>query len=342
MRPGRRMDELHGPWREPGWRATMRSPADRLTCRFPAGIIGRKSMRTMPAALTYCDARDTLRWYTPLPKNGKHGSAMLHLYIPVPSELGYLSWGRRYYGEPSLAPRGHEGWHYFMVLDGNPKLVVGGREVATRPGFVSIGDPVCPIGHSDAPGRSCKMLTWIWRLPSAHSALRPAQGENLLLSLEPDQIRRLKALHLQCRAAVAESNERSILQLRAARLLLDLCLLESLGCRRESNEAIRLDLAVNYLRNHVSEQPIVRSLCEYLQVSKASLNRLFQKHTSKSPREYAQDLRMHWAREQLADRRISVKSISCALGYRHLPDFSRAFRRYFGISASDAPNRDAG
>lgn len=280
-------------------------------------------------------SRPTRDWYTPPPKNGKHGNAMVRLFGPSPCELGYLSWGRRYYGEPPLAPRTHEGWHYFVVLQGNPTLTINGEEIETHPMLVSIGDPDCAIGHSDAAGRSCQMLTWIWRSPPSHSALRPPKGGAIRLTLAPGQIRRLQQLHRQCREAVADSNERGMLELKASRLLIDLALVQAFEHRRPPDESMRLELAVQYLRNHVADATVVPRLCEYLQVSRPALTRLFRKHLGKSPRAFAQDLRMQWAREQLAEPATSVKSVSYALGYRHLADFSRAFKNHFGVVASN-------
>lgn len=275
--------------------------------------------------------RDT--WIGPIPKNGKHGTALVRLSRPQPFELSYLSWGRRHYGEPAIGPTIHEGWHYFMVLAGTPTLVVNGKRILTGPGTISIGDPNCPIGHWDEPGRACEILTWIWRTPPTHSALQPPKDGCLMLSLEADRIRRLKHLHFQCRDAVADSDERSMLQLRASRLLLDLCLVEAHEHRRVPEADLRFNLAVQYLRNHVGERQTINGLCEYLQVSKASLYRLFQEHMGKGPRAFAQELRMQWAREQLGGK-CSVKSVAFALGYRHSPDFSRAFKQYFGTTAS--------
>jgi AraC family transcriptional regulator of arabinose operon len=291
-------------------------------------------MGSFSAASPLRAARDPRDWYTPLPKNGKHGSPLLRLFGAAPSELGYLSWGRRYYGEPPLPPRTHEGWHYFVVADGRPKLLVDTESVPTQPGTVSIGDPECPIGHRDEPGTACQMMTWIWRTPPSHSALRPPKSGCLRLELDPSQLRRLKHLHTQCRQAVADSNEQGMVQLRAARLYLDLCLLEALQHRPQPDERMRLDLAIQYLRNHIRDSSILPGLCEYLQVSKASLNRLFRKHTNKSPRAFAQELRMDWAHKQLSDPKKSVKAVAYELGYRHSPDFSRAFKHHFGISPS--------
>lgn len=282
----------------------------------------------------FSDPREV--WYTPPPKSGKHGGPFARLFRPQPFELGYLSWGRRHYGEPPLPERKHEGWHYFVVLSGSPTLVVADELVHQQAGSASLGDPNCPIGHWDQPGRACQILTWIWRSPPTHSALRPAPGSRLNFVLQPDQLRRLRQLHQQCRDAVADSNERSMLQLRAARIMLDLCFLESLEHQAAADTSMRINLAIQYLRNHVGKQTIMRDLCEYLQVSKASLYRLFHEHTGKGPRAYAQHLRMQWAREQLSLPNRSVKSVAYELGYRHPPDFSRAFKLHFGISATDA------
>ncbi|HZZ57576.1 MAG TPA: AraC family transcriptional regulator [Opitutaceae bacterium] len=281
-------------------------------------------------------------WYTPLPKSGKHGNALVRMFPPSPSELGYLSWGRRYYGEPPLPPRTHEGWHYFVVLQGTPILTMNGKEIETPPRLVSIGDPECALGHSDRPGRSCQMLTWIWRSPPSHSALRPPRGGALRLELGAAQVRRLQQLHRQCREAVADPNERGLLQLRAARLLIDLTLLQAREHHGEPDDATRIALAIEYLRHHVADASAVTQLCEYLQMSRPALTRLFRRHTGKNPRAFAQDVRMQWAREQLAERSTSVKSVGFALGYRHLADFSRAFKNHFGVVASDVGRPGSG
>jgi len=249
-------------------------------------------------------------------------------------ELRYLSWGYRWYGDVPIESSSHDGWHYFMVLEGSPTLLVRERILRMHPGMVSICHPECPVGHRDQPKQRCCILTWIWRSQPTHSALRPNPGDFLKISLDKDLLRRLKNLHTQCREAVAHANERSMLQLHAARLQLDLCLLEAREHRQTADENFRFNLAMEYLRNHLDEPEPIKHLCEYLQISGASLKRLFHEHTGKSPRAFALDWRMRWAREQLLPAQASVKSVAYALGYRHPNDFSRAFKRYYGLTAS--------
>jgi AraC-like DNA-binding protein len=272
--------------------------------------------------------------YRAAPKGGKHGSPRMRLRRPAPCELSYLSWGSRHYGEPALEPRKPDGWHYFMVLAHRPTLIVGGREIVTWPGMINIADPDCTIGHRDEPGAVCQMLTWIWRTAPSHSALRPENGGSLRLTLAPEQIRRLNRLHIQCRKAAMESDERGELRLRSNRLLVDLCLLEACEPQRTPDARIQVGIAIEYLLSHFKHQDPIQDLCDYLRVSKSSLCRLFNRYTGKSPRTYAHELRMQWARDRLLGSHESVKSVAYSLGYLHVPDFSRAVKQHFGVPAS--------
>lgn len=266
------------------------------------------------------------------------------LYRPLPSELSYLSWGHRRYGDTPVAAAMHEGWHYFLVLHGSPRLVFEDTAIQAPRGTLCLSHPDCVIGHDDQKGAGCEMLTWIWRTAPTHSALRPLAGEHLLLQLTEAQIRLLRRLHAQSREAVAGSNERSTLQLSSARLQLDLSLLEAFEPESGADGNFRVELAIGYLRNHMSERPSLKSLCDYLQVSEASLKRLFHQHTGKSPRDFVQEWRMAWARDHLLPNEGSVKSAAYALGYRHPADFSRAYKAHFGRLASEAckaPTRTA-
>lgn len=274
-------------------------------------------------------ARDYCRGCPP-----RSGHAFARLYKAEPFELSYLSWGYRQFGDGPVAPNMHEGWHYFVVLSGTPDLLVADKVIRTKPGMISVAHPDCPIGHSDKPSRRCKMLTWIWRAPPTHSALCPAPGEHFTLMLDKAELKRLSMLHLQCRDAVASSDERCALQLRCARLQTDLLLLESLEHRRVANRSFRMSFAIDYIHNHLADHQPIRSLCEYLNISEATLRRLFHEHAGKSPRDFAQECRMRWARERLLPTERTVKSVAYALGYRHPADFSRAFKRVYRENAS--------
>jgi AraC-like DNA-binding protein len=249
-------------------------------------------------------------------------------------ELNYLSWGYRWYGSTPIAPSRHGGWHYFVSLEGGHDLLIEGRTLRTRPGLVCITHPDCPIGHFDRPNHRCRILTWIWRTPPTHSALLAPQGSFLRLHLSKNQLRRIEGIHGSCHNAVAVANERSKLELHGMRIQLDLALLEAREHSGAADGDFRFNLAVEYLRNHLDEQKPVKSLREYLQISEASLKRLFHERAAKSPRAFALDWKMQWAHAQLSAGEQSVKAVAYALGYKHANDFSRAFKRHQGFEAS--------
>lgn len=263
------------------------------------------------------------------------GHPLCWIFRAAPFELAYLSWGNRWYGDAPAIPRAHDGWHYFIALEGTPDLSVDGRRVMRTPrGTGIICDPDCVVGHYDEPGKRCAMLTWVWRTPPAHSALRPPPEGFLRFNFDPALLRQLKKLQEQCRRAVARTDEASVLQLRSARLQLDLLMLQGRMQRGAPEGDFRINLATDFLRSHLSEPEPVKQLCEHLHVSEASLKRLFHEHTGKSPRAFVSAWRMQWAHEQLAGAKNSVKSVAYALGYRHANDFSRAFKRHYGLAAT--------
>jgi AraC-like DNA-binding protein len=252
---------------------------------------------------------------------------------PESFDLGYLAWGYRWFGTSPIEPSRHGGWHYFMVLEGSPTLLVGTRRIRTAPGRAYLADPECPIGHIDQGNRRSRIVVWIWRSPPVHSRIRPPPGGYLAIALNRRSMSRLEPLREECHRAVAAADEVGQLTLRSARIQLDLLLAGALGAHQEPNGHFRFNLATTFLRNNLNKATPVGDLCDYLHVSAASLKRLFQEQAGENPRSFHLGLKMAWARERLPLPGASVKAVAYALGYRHSNDFSRAFRRRCGIGA---------
>lgn len=69
-------------------------------------------------------------------------------------------------------------------------------------------------------------------------------------------------------------------------------------------------------------------------VSYEHLSRVFRKHQGSSPAGYVQRLRMNKATELLCDSGFSVSAAALEVGYRDLYTFSKAFKRFHGLSPS--------
>src|ERR1041385_4134877 len=189
------------------------------------------------------------------------GHPLCWLFRAAPFELAYLSWGNRWYGDAPANPTAHDGWHYFVALEGAPELSINGRCIMrTTRGTAVICDPDCIVGHFDDPGKRCQMLTWVWRTPPAHSALRPLPEGFRQFSLGPGVLRQLKKLHETCRKAFAHDTESDLLQLRTARLQLDLLMLEGRTERAASDRDFRINLATEFLRQHLDKPEPVKQL----------------------------------------------------------------------------------
>jgi transcriptional regulator GlxA family with amidase domain len=80
---------------------------------------------------------------------------------------------------------------------------------------------------------------------------------------------------------------------------------------------------MRWLREHPEARAPSAGLCDYLQISPATLNRLFQKELGHGPREEALRLRLAEARRLIKEERWSVKAAAYHLGYKHPNDLSR-------------------
>lgn len=254
---------------------------------------------------------------------------------PAGWELLYLGWGRRWFGDNPIPPAMHEGWVYCAILEGTPRAVINGAARKTGAGHVFIFHPDCAYGWRDQPAASCRMLSWLWRTPPAHSALLPKPGGYKRLTVGEDGLHPLGAIHAACQREVGVPSELAFLGLKRARLDLDICLARALNRKAPADTNYRVNLAIQFLRHNPAELEPVKKLCEYLQVSPSTLKNLFQTHCGQSPQAFALEQRMKLAHARLAAGEASVKEVAYALGYRHPNDFSRAFKRFFGVTAKN-------
>lgn len=254
------------------------------------------------------------------------------------SDLLYLGWGRRYHGRNSPPPYKHPGWQYIFLLSGSPIYLVNETSFKATPKSLIIIHPECAFGATDTPSGCCSWLLWLWQSPPPPSVIVPVGGYTML-SPSTDEISVLKQLHTSCRLEVSAPDAFTSEILQSYRRNLDILIARhSSRPDSKSKDAYFVEMAVNWLRlNPTSRQPIP-SLCEYLQISAASVSRLFHRHLKESPARYHQRLRMHWAREQIQIHQKSAKEVAYSLGFHHPGDFSRAYKRMFKHSPSDDRN----
>ena len=244
-------------------------------------------------------------------------------------DLVYLAWGERRYGETPLREEARGDWLYCCPKSGCPFYVREGRRSALPAGTMLIVAPGCPVGFQDERGRRCEIRTWVWRSAPLFPVLHPPEGGCLRVELGAEQRREVSTLALLSRREVQTPDPLSKEALRILHERLDLCLAREMsgGANSPALAGQRLELALRWLREHPGELSPSGRLCEYLQVSPATLHRLFVRHLGHGPREEALRLRQAEAERLIEEEGWSVKAAAFHLGYRHANDLSRAMAR---------------
>ena len=92
-------------------------------------------------------------------------------------------------------------------------------------------------------------------------------------------------------------------------------------------------IAIDYLnKNYTDPTCNIVELCNRLGVSRSFLYSLFRKNTKISPQKYLMQLRMEAAKKELLNTTHNLKEISKKVGYGDEFTFSKAFKRYSGVS----------
>jgi AraC-like DNA-binding protein len=251
-------------------------------------------------------------------------------------DLQYLSWGKRRFGESGVPISFHHGWVYCLVLQGNPILQFVSRAVRVQPGQILVLGPDCASGWAAATVESvAELLTWVWNGAPRCPGLGPTGDGVQTFTADRALIRTLQQIHSLCRRELEKPDALSALALEELRFRMDVAISRFKAPNPSAPEpALRLELALRWLAQNVRERIPVAPLCEYLQVSPVTLNRLFRTHLHESVTAYHTRIRMEWASQSLKRDGVAVKEVAYELGYLHANDFSRAFKKFTGCNPS--------
>lgn len=247
-------------------------------------------------------------------------------------DLLSLTWGR--HGQ-NVRPLNCHGWIYAFIHKGPRMLQLAKSAVRLPAGQLIIVDPTCVCGVNDASGTS-ELLTWFWASAPRCEECTPPAGGFRLFPVDDSLRQKLKQIHLLCRTAIEHPDRLTKLELEQARLQLDLAIARSQSPRLNPPETdLRLQFSLRWLAQNLDEPKPVAVLCDYLQISQATLNRLFRTQLRESVATYYHRLKMQRAHEWLVAGHVAVKEVSFALGYKHPNDFTRAFTKFNGRSPSN-------
>ena len=93
----------------------------------------------------------------------------------------------------------------------------------------------------------------------------------------------------------------------------------------------RLSKTVEWLRKNYAKPLRVEDLAEMARMGVSTLHHQFRSLTAMSPLQYQKQLRLHVARERMVNEGIDAASAAFEVGYESASQFSREYRRFFGM-----------
>ncbi len=93
--------------------------------------------------------------------------------------------------------------------------------------------------------------------------------------------------------------------------------------------------ATDFINRNYAKPLALEDVAEAAQVSVSHLHLLFREHLGESPHQYMIQKRLRVAGHALASGNQSIKVVAAEAGYASVENFCRAFRKFFGRSASE-------
>ena len=194
-------------------------------------------------------------------------------------DLLYLAWGHRQYGPNPIPVSRHPGWHYVLVNRGKPTLILENEQKDLNPGDFLVIDPDCASGWTDKADGVSDLLVWIWRAGPRCSECVVDSGTYRQWTVGTRLWHKLEQLHGLCRQEVERPDELTKLAIEQLHLAIDVAVARLVQRKIGPPEpSVRMELAIRWMAQNLAEPNPVSALCEYLQISPATLVRMFQTH----------------------------------------------------------------
>lgn len=102
--------------------------------------------------------------------------------------------------------------------------------------------------------------------------------------------------------------------------------------RDDASQYVRM--AQNYIESQYVEPIKIAGIARSLNLNRSYFSKIFSKYTGKSPQQYLVDFRLHKAAELLTTQILPPGEVARRVGYADVFNFSRMFRRRYGVSPS--------
>lgn len=243
------------------------------------------------------------------------------------------------YGDGYSRTHAH-GFAIELVTHGQGELRVGRRTpIVLKPGDVFIlhpGERHAYFARSHTPFRKVYVALSAATAMQRKALMLTPLAQRSHLSLPPATARQVREIIERIIGLLREGSEDAPLRASIATYELITVLLHA---EQQTHGTPRLDPrvegAMSYVINHISEPLSVTTLARVADVSPDHLNRLFVKAVGMRAHEWLINLRMRFAAELLHKTRVPVNVIAAQAGYDNAYVFTRAFKHVAGLTPTD-------
>jgi AraC-like DNA-binding protein len=105
---------------------------------------------------------------------------------------------------------------------------------------------------------------------------------------------------------------------------------------RNDSRLATVSAAMRYMEQHLHDKVGIEELVRIANMSRSAFHRAFKEVLGESPLQYLKQMRLATARNRITYEGQSVRLAAESVGYESTSQFSREFKRYFGIPPSRA------
>ena len=110
--------------------------------------------------------------------------------------------------------------------------------------------------------------------------------------------------------------------------------LRALALRDDGSQ--RIAKTIRYLQENFKQSLDVGAIAKFAGMGNSTLHHAFEKFVGQSPIQYLKKIRLHQARLMIVSQGLNASEAAYQVGYNNISQFSREFKRQFGLPPSQA------
>ncbi len=225
----------------------------------------------------------------------------------------------------------HANYYLFALeipLEGNITIREREQKITVKPGEAGVIHPGEDSELCCNPSPLCRKLAILFtgtQLPG----ILASTGISTKLKLIPPDFKHFLGLVLRIETLLLSKDPSAIPELSGLALQILMLFRDRFPQSRHQELTSR---AADLLRNNLANSIQISTIAETLNISTATLCRLFQEHYGRSPKEYFQEIRLERARNLLTATNSSIKQIALQTGFQSPSFFTKTFRAFTGFA----------